>query len=47
MCVCMFIHSCKRAAAGPDSKDKCFTVTRSDSEEGSYGRLIDLCITQL
>ena len=28
-------------------KNNCFTVMRSSSEEGSYVRLVDFCITQL
>ena len=30
-----------------DRKNNCFTEMCSGSEEGSYSRLIDLCITQL
>ena len=28
-------------------KNSCFSVMRSSSEEGSYSRLVDFCITQL
>jgi len=35
------------AGGGARSKNNCFTAMRSGSEEGSYLRLVDFCITQL